>query len=78
MDIGANIILTVPKDAVIDILKRGERNALDDGSRNNGQHQEGKGDKKEDGEGRGGFEQHGEEKDETCSIVEKRKHSIGL
>ena len=75
MDVGATTILAVPKNAVIDILKRGQGDAFDDGSRNNGQHQESKSDKEEDGEGRRGFEQHSEGDDETCSIGEKEKKS---
>lgn len=60
VNVGTLARLTIAKDTIVDILKGGERNALDDGSGNDGQQQEGKGDEEQDGERRGGFEQHGE------------------
>lgn len=56
MDVGAFVALAVAKDAVFDIVERGEGNSLDDRGRQTGQQQQRKGDQQQDREGSGGLE----------------------
>lgn len=77
MDIGATVILAVPKDTIINILKRCQRDPFDNRRRNHRQNQQSKGDKEENREGRSGLEQHGDDENETCSIATKTRNEVG-
>lgn len=60
MNIRTYAILAVAKDSVVDIVKGRQGNLFNNGSRNDRQHQKGKGDEQENSKWRRRFEQHGD------------------
>lgn len=76
MNAGAYIALAVAEYAIVDIIVSRQRNALDYGRGDDGYEEKRKSDQKEDGEGGGGFEQHGDLR-ERSGVVAAIKTSVG-
>lgn len=60
MNAGAHIAFAVSEHAIVNVIMSRKRNAFDDRGGNDRDKEKRKCDQEEDGEGSGGFEQHGD------------------